>query len=133
VVSVDSQRLSVFTVVTERELWMLNGLKVVGANFNKISDPSCSSFATTINQLLSMSKPKDRSSFLTSPNFSVENYSGECLGAMKKYCFLSGHLRYRDKTRYSKVASLAANLWNFNLNTLIMETEKSPSKHKKNK
>jgi len=37
------------------------------------------------------------------------------IGGMKRYRFLSDRLRCRDKRLYSKVAGLAAGLWNFNL------------------
>lgn len=41
----------------------------------------------------------------------VEN----AIGGMKRYRFLTDRLRCRDKALYSKVAGLAAGLWNFNL------------------
>lgn len=47
------------------------------------------------------------------------NYIGivveNAIVGMKRYRFLTGRLRCRDKTLYSKVVAITAGLWDFNL------------------
>lgn len=48
----------------------------------------------------------------SSQRVKVEN----AIGGMKRYRFLSDRLRCRNTKFYSKIAGVAAGLWNFNLN-----------------
>jgi hypothetical protein len=55
---------------------------------------------------------KKENTLKSSQRVKVEN----AIGGMKRYRFLSDRLRCRNTKLYSKVAGVAAGLWNFNLN-----------------